>query len=241
MLRGLYAAASALDSAQTAHQVTAANLANATVPGYRQQGVRFQTLDLAFGRDTPPPGDPTGTQLVSTYTDFRPAALQLTGHPYDLAVGEPDQFFVVQGPDGPMYTRNGTFRVSPQGEVFTQSGYPLLGTAGPVRVPANTAGVTVASDGNVSADGVPTGRVRLVRFPDPARLTPVGPTHFAAPPDAPPQEAVGRVLQGYREGSNVNSAEAMVSMVAATRYYEAAQRALRTIGESVQLSTRPQS
>ena len=61
------------------------------------------------------------------------------------------------------------------------------------------------------------------------------------PPDAPPQEATGRVMQGYREGSNVNAAEAMVSIVAATRYYEAAQRTLRTIAESVQLNTRPQS
>lgn len=239
MLRGLYAAASALDSAQQAHQVTAANLANATVPGYRRQGVRFQTLDLALGRDTPPPGDPTGTRLVATYTDFRPAALQLTGNPFDLAAGEPDQFFVVQGPNGPMYTRNGNFRLTPQGGVVTQAGYPLLGDDGPVRVPTNTVTVNVAADGSVTADGGPSGRVRLVRFADPARLTPVGPTHFAAPPDAPPQEATGRVMQGYREGSNVNAAEAMVSMVAATRYYEAAQRALRTIAESVQLNTRP--
>jgi flagellar basal-body rod protein FlgF/flagellar basal-body rod protein FlgG len=32
----------------------------------------------------------------------------------------------------------------------------------------------------------------------------------------------------------------MVNMIAGTRYYEAAQRALRTIAESVQLNTRPQ-
>jgi flagellar basal-body rod protein FlgF/flagellar basal-body rod protein FlgG len=48
------------------------------------------------------------------------------------------------------------------------------------------------------------------------------------------------VRQGYREGSNVNPASAMVGMIASNRYYDAAQRALRAIGESVQLNTRPQ-
>ena len=56
----------------------------------------------------------------------------------------------------------------------------------------------------------------------------------------PPETAAPRVQQGYREGSNVNAPQTMAGMIASTRYYEAAQRALRTISESVQLNTRPQ-
>jgi flagellar basal-body rod protein FlgF len=177
--------------------------------------------------------------LVSTFTDFKPGPLQLTAHPFDLALSEPDQFFVVQGPDGPMYTRDGAFRISADGRVQTQSGYPLLGDSGPVEVPANTANMTVASDGSIAADGVPVGRLRVARFDDPSRLTAVGPVHFTAPADVAPQAAEPRVQQGYREGANVNAPQAMVGMIASTRYYEAAQRALRTIAESVQLNTRP--
>ena len=239
MLRGMYAAASALDAAQQAHEVTAANLANAAVPGYRQRGVRFETFDLVLGRATPPTGDVTGTRLATTYTDFTPSAIQSTGNPFDLALSEPDQFFVVQGPSGPLYTRNGSFRITPQGQVVTQGGYPLVGDTGAITVPPNSADVTVASDGNVTADGIPVGRVRLARFPDLKKLTPVGTTHFAAPPDMPPQTAPARIMQGYREGANVNPAQAMVNMIAASRYYEAAQRSLRAIAESVQLNTRP--
>lgn len=240
MLRGLYAAATALDTAQQAHGVTAANLANVSTPGYKQQGARFETLNLAIGRDTPPPGDINGTRFAATYTDFRPGALQQTGNPFDLAVGEPDQFFAVQGPNGPLYTRDGSFRLTAQGQIVTQAGYPLLGSSGPLAVPTNTSRFNVASDGSVSADGVPAGQVRLVRFADRGQLTPVGPTHYSASPSSPPQDVAGRVIQGAREASNVNSSEAMISMVTATRYYEAAQRVLRAIGESVQLNTRPQ-
>jgi flagellar basal-body rod protein FlgF len=240
MIRGLYAAATALDSAQQAHAVTAANLANSGTPGYKQQGVRFETFNLQIGRDSPPPADINGTRAIATYTDFRPSSLQQTGSPLDLAINEPDQFFVVQGPNGPMYTRGGSFRLSAQGQVLTQAGYPLLGTDAAISVPEGTAQLNVASDGSITADGVPAGRLRLVRFANTAELQPVGPTHFSAPPTATPQDVSGRVTQGFREVSNVNSAEAMVGMVAATRYYEAAQRAIRAISDSLQLNTRPQ-
>lgn len=240
MFRGLYAAATALDAANRAHEATADNLANSSVPGYRQKGVQFESFDRLLGRDTTPVGDIVGTQAVATYTDFRPGALQLTGSPFDLALGEPDQFFVLQGPNGPLYTRNGAFRVTADGQVVSQAGSPLLGEGGPLVVPANAADVNIAGDGSVTADGVPAGRVRVARFADPSRLTPVGLTDFAAPPDAPPEQVIARVRQGYREGSNVDSAKAMVGMIASNRYYEAAQRALRTIAESVQLNTRPQ-
>lgn len=240
MIRGLYAAATALDSAQHAHEVTAANLANVSTPGYKQQGVRFETLNIELGRADPPPGDINGTRFAATYTDFRPSALQQTGNPLDIAISEPDQFFVVQGPSGPLYTRGGSFRLTPEGQVVTQAGYPLLGDNTPIAVPQNTSKVNVATDGSVTADGTPAGRIRLVRFANPGQLTPVGPTHFSAPPTAPPQDGPGRVSQGFREASNVNPNEAMVGMIAATRYYEAAQRAIRAISDSIQLNTRPQ-
>lgn len=240
MFRGLYAAATALDAAQRAHEVTADNLANSSTPGYRQKGARFESLDRLLGRDASATGDIVGTHLSATYTDFRPAALNMTGNPLDLALSEADQFFVVQGPNGPLYTRDGGFRMTPAGGVVTTLGYPLLGEGGPVALPPNAASINVAPDGSVTADGAPAGRVRVVRIADPSRLTTAGLTLFAAPADLAPEPVVGRVRQGYREGSNVNPASAMVGMIASGRYYDAAQRALRAIAESVQLNTRPQ-
>jgi flagellar basal-body rod protein FlgF len=69
----------------------------------------------------------------------------------------------------------------------------------------------------------------------------VGPTLFRAGNQAGIQFVTGNVSQGVRESSNVNSAQAMVEMIAGSRYFEAAQRALRTLAESIQLNTRPQT
>ena len=62
----------------------------------------------------------------------------------------------------------------------------------------------------------------------------------AAPAGAQPQAGTARVQQGYREGSNVQPANEMVAMIAGMRQYEAAQRALRSLSETMQMSTKPQ-
>lgn len=236
MLRGMYTAASGLVVASELQEQTAYNLSNTNQPGFRGRGIAFETFYLALGRAT----ETLGARTAQAYHDFRPGPLQQTGHTYDLALSDPDRFFVLQGPNGPVYTRNGTFFRTAAGELVSQAGYALQGEGGPLAVPANATQVVVAGDGSVSADGAPVGNLRLVRFADPSKLTAAGPTLYTAPPEAGLADAPGRVLQGYREGSNVQPADAMVRLVVASRYYDAAQRALRTISESVQLNTRPQ-
>jgi flagellar basal-body rod protein FlgF/flagellar basal-body rod protein FlgG len=240
MIRGMYAAASGLVAATEQQEVTAHNLSHSSTPGYRERGIVFETFDRVLGRTLEPTGDLTGTRTARTYHDFRPGAFQFTENPYDLALSEPDRFFVLIGPNGPIYTRNGSFRPTAAGPIVSQAGYPLQGTDGSVTVPPTALRVNIASDGSVTADGEPVGQIRTVRFADPQQLVSVGPTLFRAPPDAGIADVPSRVLQGYREGSNAQPADAMVRMLLGTRYYEAAQRALRTMAESLQLNTRPQ-
>ncbi len=240
MLRGMYAAASGLVVASELQEQTAYNLSNTNQPGFRARGAVFETFDRSLGRATEPTGESLGSRTAEAYHDFRPGPLQQTGHTYDLALSDPDRFFVLDGPNGPLYTRNGSFFRTAAGQLVSQAGYALQGEGGPLAVPANATQVVVAGDGSVSADGAPVGAVRLVRFADVSKLTAAGPTLYTAPPDAGATDAPGRVLQGYREGSNVQPADAMVRLIVASRYYDAAQRALRTISESVQLNTRPQ-
>ncbi|HEX4613342.1 MAG TPA: flagellar hook basal-body protein [Urbifossiella sp.] len=241
MIRGLYSAASGLQSASEYQDVTAHNLAHSSTPGYRNRGLSSETFDRILGRAQAPTGDLTGTAVTGVYHDFRPGPLRQTENPYDLALGEPDQFFTVRGPNGPLYTKNGSFRPTPDGQLVTTAGYPLVGEDGPITIPPGTIRVVVASDGSVTADGEPSGQIRPVRFADPRQLTAAGPTLYTAPPGAGPVQTAGRVLQGYREGANAEPAEAMVRMIFVSRYFDAAQRALRSIAESVQLNTRPQS
>jgi flagellar basal-body rod protein FlgF len=240
MIRGMYSAASALVVASEQQEVTAYNLANATAAGYRERGLVFETFDRVLGRTEEPTGDIVGARTVGAYHDFRPGPLTQTGHPYDLALGDQDRFFVLTGPNGPLYTRNGTFYRTSEGRLVSPGGYPLQGTNGVLNIPADATQVNVGTDGSVTADGEPVGNVNVVRFTNPQALTAAGPTLYSAPPAAGATPAPGRVLQGFREGSNVQPADAMVRLIIGSRYYDAAQRSLRSIAEALQLNTRPQ-
>jgi flagellar basal body rod protein FlgG len=49
------------------------------------------------------------------------------------------------------------------------------------------------------------------------------------------------VEQGYREGSNVQAVQEMVSMMLGMRFYEAAEKAMRALSDAVAQNTRTQS
>jgi flagellar basal-body rod protein FlgF len=238
VIRGIYSAATALSVAAQTQDVIAHNLAHLNVPGYRHRGVAFATFDPALSPPVPA-NTPTGTRVATDFHDFQPGALQMTGAPLDLALTG-DGFFVLQGPDGPVYTRDGVFERNAQGQLQNKSGLPVLGANGPITVPATATDVTISEDGTVRAGGQQLGQLQQVRFADPRQLERVGTTLFRAPPGAQQGPGTGTMLQGYRESSNVQAAGEMVAMIRGTRYFEAAQRALRTLSDAIQLNTRAQ-
>ncbi|MCX7666092.1 MAG: flagellar hook-basal body protein [Gemmataceae bacterium] len=240
MFRGLYAAATAMNAAQQKHEQTTANLAHLNQTGYRAKGVVLETFDRAIGHDTPPTGDLNGTRLSKVYYDFQTGPIEHTGNPFDLAL-ENDAYFSLLTPEGRVvHTRAGSFRLTAQGRLVNPSGYSLQGDDGlPVTVPLGNT-YTIGTDGTITVDGAAVGRIRLVRFGRPDRLEQVGPTLFRATNGVELQQVEQGVQQGYREGSNVKPANAMIELISESRYFEASQRALRTIAEAVQLNTRPQ-
>ncbi len=240
MIQGFYSAATALDTAAQNHDAVAHNLAHATMPGYRRRALSFETFDRALAQAFN--GDPglLGTRVSNFYSVFETGPLQFTTNPLDLAING-DSFFVVQGPNGPLYTRNGSFQLTATGELQTKGGLPVVSDSGPITIPPRTAQITVAPDGTVLADRVPTGRLQLASFDNPNLLVPAGTTLYAAPPGVTPAPNTSRVEQGYLEGSNVLAVNEMVSMITGMRHYEAAQRALRALSEALELRTRPQA
>jgi flagellar basal body rod protein FlgG len=237
MIRGLYGAATALDAAYQTQDVFAQNIAHATVPGYRRAGISFEPFNVSF--DQANASTPFGARAVSTYTDFRPGLISYTGNQLDLAL-EGDGFFVAQGTDGPVYTRSGAFVRDQDGQLLTRGGLPVVGTNGPIQLSPTALNVRIDSDGTVRADDAIVGQLRLVSFADPSRLVRAGTSGFTAPAGVEPQDSAANVRQGYRESANLEVATEMVNMIRGARYFEAAQRVLRTLAESVQLNTRPQ-
>jgi flagellar basal-body rod protein FlgF len=53
----------------------------------------------------------------------------MTGNPMDIALSGIG-LFVVEGPRGPLYTRNGHLQVLPSGNLATANGYALRNTNG---------------------------------------------------------------------------------------------------------------
>ena len=82
--------------------------------------------------------------------------------------------------------------------------------------------------------------MQFASFAQPNAMRRVGGTLFeGGTPETPPPGTV-RVEQGYREGSNVQAVQEMVSMMLGLRFYESAEKAMRAISEAIALNTRTQ-
>jgi flagellar basal body rod protein FlgG len=175
-----------------------------------------------------------GTKTAQHYSTFTPGDIQFTGNPLELAI-DGDGFFVLDGPKGPLYTRNGQFMLNASGQLVTPGGLMLAGDGGgALSIPANAAKIIVSQDCTVSADNTPIGRIRLASFVDPGQLVRAGTTLFEAPPGVGAQASTASIRQGYREGSNVQVVHEMVQMIAGMRQYEAAAKALRSLSDATQ-------
>ena len=155
--------------------------------------------------------------------DMSQGILTRTARRLDLGI-EGDGFFVINSPEGPLYSRNGSFHVNALGQIVDPTGDVVAGTSGTLVLPGNKSSlpVNVSRDGTVSIEGAAIGKVRVVNFSDPSILTPVGATRFEAPEDVAPDEASDySIHQGAQESSNVNVASEMVDLITVTRMYEA--------------------
>ena len=75
-------------------------------------------------------------------------------------------FFVIETPEGPLYSRNGLFETNLNGQVVDFAGRTVAGENGPIVVPSNVAQsqIRVTGDGRVNGAGAVIGQFRLVDF-----------------------------------------------------------------------------
>ena len=217
------------------------NLTNVETDGFRADNLVSQSFrDMLISRVSDPyvyqrtevgPHN-TGIHIDRIYTSFTQGPLVETGLDTDLAlVG--DGFFVVDTPDGERYTRAGGFTVDEAGNLVTPLGRRVMGYGGPIRPGQDE--FTVASDGTVTANGVVVGRVRIVTFPDNGALRKSKDSMFynIDPDGNQPADTTAVVKQGFLEASNVDEPREMVQLITVYRSYEANQRILRMIDESL--------
>lgn len=250
----LYSAATGMESQQLNLNTIANNLANVNTAGFKRSKIEFQDLlyqkpSKAAGADSGggnlvPTGIEVGNgaRVSSTSKVFTQGQLSNTGEKLDLAI-QGDGLFEVQRPDGTIgYTRDGSFKLNAQGTVVTSDGLPIL--SGFQTIPTGSTGVNIAENGQVTVQtpsGSTTFRLTLARFANPAGLRSLGgnlyeETAASGTPETgqPGEQAYGRIMQGYTEGSNVNIVEEMVNLIIAQRAYEINSKSIQTSDEMLQ-------
>jgi flagellar basal-body rod protein FlgF len=226
MSSGYYAACTGLMSRTQALDTIANNLANVSTAGFRASHNVFSSVLATTGnsplsvlnQDANDYGVLSGTQL-----DTSQGALVRTGNDLDLAMEGPG-YFAVQTATGPVYTRGGNFRTSPQGQLTTNAGDPVLGENGPITIVGGP--VSISADGTISANGAISGRLKLVEFAPTAQIQSAGGTYYTVPAGATIAATNSQVRQSMLEGSNVNPVTSVVELITAQREVEAMRRVL---------------
>jgi flagellar basal-body rod protein FlgF len=205
------------------------NIANGSTVGFKAESLLFAADTRAPAASLERPKPVQFVRDITVMRDFSVGNVQQTGAVFDVAL-QGEGFFTIQGPDGPLYTRNGAFAVGPNGELVTKNGAPVLAEGGgTIELDPTGAPPTITPDGRVSQAGVEVARLGIVTFPRPGALEKVGDTNWAAPADQVPQAAENpQVLQGALEGSNVKPIIEMTKMMELSRAYENATRLQKT-------------
>jgi flagellar basal-body rod protein FlgF len=216
---------------------TSHNLANATTTGFRAQLDSFRAVPV-IGE-----GLPTRAFVVDATvgSDFTPGPIQNTGRDLDVAV-QGKGWIALQLEDGTeAYTRNGSFKISENGVLQTQSGINVMGDAGPIAIPPDVT-VTVGNDGTVSAittigkpgAATPLGRIKLVNPPEESIVRGDDGLFRLRGGGEADADANVVVIGGSLEGSNVNVVDAMVNMISLARQFEMHMNLLKNVENNEQ-------
>ena len=232
MLEGLNSAAAGMAAQQQRLEAVSNDLANANTTGYKRVRVGFR--DLVYtqtGRSSAQgPRTGAGAAAVDAGRAFQQGAVQRTEQPFDVAI-QGEGFIRVRLPDGKQaLTRDGSLHVDEAGKLVTSSG-AVVQPAVTLPASANGSNVSIGPDGTVLAGGRRVGRIELVSVRSPQQLLPVGDNAFLATAESGAVRAApatSTLTQGALEMSNVDMADAMVTMIESQRAFQLTSKAIQT-------------
>jgi flagellar basal-body rod protein FlgG len=231
MDRGLYIAASGMLTELTRQNQIANDLANASTAGYKpDRAAQASYGDVALQNSANGQGIGSlgyGTGIAEIKTDLSGGPLKETDQQLDLALSG-DGFFAVRTPQGTRYTRDGQLQLDANGGLVTSTGSAVLDNRGnPIKIPAGQA-VTVGPDGTITAAGKSVARLAVVSLTNAKKQ---GDNLYTGTPGAMPRGT--EVKQGFLEGSGADPARSMVDMIVSMRAYEATQRVIHAIDDTL--------
>lgn len=249
-MRSLSIGATGMLAQQTNVEVISNNIANMNTTAYSRRRAEFQDLIYQnlrrVGMNSSDTGTivPSGVQVglgvktASVYRITEHGSMTSTDNTLDLAI-EGKGYFQIEMPNGETsYTRDGSFQLSPEGEIVTHDGYRVQPG---ITVPEDATGVSINKSGEVwiKRDGESelsnVGQIELATFSNDAGLEAVGGNLFRETPASgnantgnPSQAGFGTVLQGYLETSNINVVSEITELVSAQRAYEMNSKVIQT-------------
>ncbi|PVV25728.1 MAG: flagellar basal body rod protein FlgG, partial [gamma proteobacterium symbiont of Ctena orbiculata] len=158
MYPALWIAKTGLDAQQTNMAVISNNLSNVNTTGYKRDRAVFNDLiyqnirqvGAQSSENTELPSGlmvGTGVRVVATQKEHSQGNIVQTGNSLDVAI-QGKGYFQVLHPDGNIvYSRDGTFSLTADGNIVTPNGYELQPA---MTVPTNATSLTIGSDGVVS-------------------------------------------------------------------------------------------
>jgi flagellar basal-body rod protein FlgF len=229
-------------------EVQSNNLANINTVGFKGQFIVPEKQDfddtlahmLGFDSGSSVTTDPSqveGVGAVEAQTDFSLGPIHNTANPLDVALRSANEFFVVNTPDGPLYTRAGNFTLNQNGDLVTSDGFPVQGDGGTINVTGPD--VSISSDGSVRSLGQTFGRLQVVKFEKTDTLERVAGARFRIKDGgAQPTQVASAVLEPRAlEMSNVSAITGMIDLIQTNRAFEAYTKAAQTIDQLNQIST----
>ncbi len=242
MIRAFYSAGLGLMAQQRNLDIRANNVANIQTTGFKKSRPEFS--DLVYSRLQVPTNINqevtvgSGSAVTASKRSNLSGAHQRTDNRMDLAI-QGDAYFVVDNGYGELfYTRNGSFQksIEPDGNYLVTSGgaYVLDTQGNRITIPENDSEFSVNPDGYIlGEDGLPSVRIALISFSNPAGLQEVGNSLYTETQGSgePILTDESSVFQGYLESSNVDLIEEITSMIKGQRVFQLNARMLQTVDE----------
>ena len=204
------------------------NMVNSEVPGYKKSDAVVSSFPVALEKATQQISS-MKPQVEGTFYNTLQGALIKTNNSLDLALGG-NGFFVLQGPWGEGYTRDGRFRLDNEGRLLSVSGnFPVSGQSGAIVVTPG-AEVEFTQEGDIKVDGDVIDRILVVNPERQENLKSLNGSIFTKNDQNSVLVDVEnpRVIQGYVEASNVNIIDQMMEMIYLEKIYNTNAKMIQT-------------
>lgn len=241
MDRGFYTLGSGILTQSRVLGTISNNVANADTNGFKKVHQTETTFGSMLVERVNAGKTPVGTVTMMSapgeaVTDYSQGTVTQTGRNLDFAI-RGDGFFAVQGANGTVYTRNGSFNLDDGGYLVLKGQGRVLGGGGdPIR--PGTDDLTADAQGVLVAQGQVAGQLAVYRFPDNAALTTVGEGMFQG--NGAVLEAAPDIQWKSVEGSNVDMTEELTNALSSQRQLQTCSNALnlydQTLDQAVDIS-----